>query len=162
MVALFSLRCCVKRVENFWIAMNVAECGNFDDVVLFKKEQNKEGTTYLIQLKHQTRATNIREREFFKFRGDFFLKRYLDTCLFLSEAISTRSLGKSDIIDHLIQNPNVVYVIYTNKDVDSRFEFLEPTESELINVKGRAYKFKFEHLPPDIYSNLSHSGKCIF
>ncbi|KAF2883949.1 hypothetical protein ILUMI_22207 [Ignelater luminosus] len=81
----------------------------------------------------------------------------------MSKAISTSSISKSVIIEHLKKNRNRAYVIYTNRDVITPNDFLEPIESfgDPINVEGRIYKFKFEddylldnNFKPELFEDL--------
>ncbi|KAF2905112.1 hypothetical protein ILUMI_01061 [Ignelater luminosus] len=147
-VALLCLKCCLEDLEHFWIASNVNECGALDDIILFKKERNKKGVTYLIQVKHQDAAKDVVKDQILALDGNFSLKRYLDSCLKLSDTISNQTTKKSDIIDHLRNNPQMVYILFTNKDIAGDFEFLEPNTSgsDLINVNGNVYGFKQEKL----------------
>lgn len=149
---MLSLKCCLEELENFWIATNVNECGALDDIIFFKKEHNKKGITYLIQVKHQDAAKDVVKDQILATNGDFSLKKYLDSCLKLSDTISSQTTKKSDIMDHLRNNPQMVYILFTNRNVAGKFEFLEQntTCSDLINVNGNIYEFKHEKL--DIFT----------
>ncbi|KAF2893544.1 hypothetical protein ILUMI_12632, partial [Ignelater luminosus] len=153
---LLSLRCCLEDMEHFWIASNVNECGAFDDIILFKKEWHKEGITYLLQLKHQDTAKDIVKNQILATSGDFSLSKYLDSCLKLSETISDQTTKKSDIINHLRDNPQMAYILFTNKNVAGEFEFLSVirSSSDLINLNGNIYGFN-----PDKLHDLNDSKK---
>ncbi|KAF2901038.1 hypothetical protein ILUMI_05150 [Ignelater luminosus] len=145
---LLSLKCCLEDLEHFWIASNVNECGAFDDIILFKKEWNKEGITYLLQLKHQDAAKDIVKDQILATSGDFSLSKYLDSCLKLSVTISDQTTKKSDIINHLRDNPQMTYILFTNKNVAGEFEFLSIIRSstDLINFNGNVYGFNHDKI----------------
>lgn len=146
--ALLSLKCCLEDLEHFWISSNVNECGALDDVILFIKEKNKDGVTYLTQLKHQDIPRKITKEQILAAEGNFSLKKYLNSCLDLSDAISNQNSKQSDIIEHLRRNREMVYILFTNRSVAGEFDFLEPAHSccDLINAKGKVYGFKIENL----------------
>ncbi|KAF2905686.1 hypothetical protein ILUMI_00496, partial [Ignelater luminosus] len=165
-VTLLSLKCCLENLEHFWIASNVEECGDFDDIVLFTKQKNKEGINYLIQLKHQDTPKDITRKEILATKGkkyrDFSLKKYLDSCSNLSDAVSAENTKKSEIIDHFKKNPNICFALFTNRSVAPDLEFLEPIKSrcDLININGKIYGFKPEEL--DIFSTKEEFIRKIF
>ncbi|KAF2903364.1 hypothetical protein ILUMI_02820, partial [Ignelater luminosus] len=148
--ALLSLKCCLKNLEQFWIASNMNECGDFDDVVLFKKERKKKGVTYLIQLKHQDTPAQITRKDILegKRHKEFYLIKYLDSCAKLSDTIANQNTQQSEVIDHFKNNPAITYIIFTNRNVAEELEFLDPirSSSDLVNINGNVYKFKLEEL----------------
>lgn len=137
-------------MDHFWIASNVEECGDFDDIVLFKKERKRNGVTYLIQSKHQDNPTQITRKDILegKKSKDFALTKYLGSYLRLTDAINNQSAAKSEFIDHFKNNPGITYIIFTNRDVSEEVEFLEMirSSSDLVNINGNVYKFKLEEL----------------
>lgn len=144
-----SLRCCGNDIENFWIASNVKQFGALDDIILFMKEKNKTGITYLIQLKHNDVAKTLTAEKFLQEKGDFSLRKYLDSCVGISKEVSNGNAKRKSIIRHLQRNPKMVYILFTNRKV-GKISFLQPTSSvsDYINIDGYVCGFNLNELTP--------------
>lgn len=164
--ALVALKCCLEDLDNFWVASNVMQCGNLDDIILFKKERNSQrGVTYLFQLKHEDNPVSISKNEILAPHGKFSLATYSKGYQKLLSAINNNNQNtrKLSITDHLRENSEKIYILFTNRNVAGEFQFLKSIETcpHLINVNGDVYKFRTKVLDTIDSAPFDRKSLCL-
>ncbi|KAF5306570.1 hypothetical protein FQR65_LT07297 [Abscondita terminalis] len=144
-LALLALRC-VKNplIKHAWFASKVTHAGHFNDVIVYVKDKNDICTAYLMQLMHQDYPKNIPEKDFLydtqtqkrktNMSDDFSLYKYQRSYLKIKKKLEEdASLDEDGLIRSLRNAHKIVYVIYTNRSVSKKPDFLNVDCNDVLN-----------------------------
>ncbi|KAF5275120.1 hypothetical protein FQR65_LT16774 [Abscondita terminalis] len=155
--ALLALRCVENpKIKNAWVASNINEAYDFDDVVLYVKDDREVRTAYLMQLKHQNEPKTIRRKEFLydasakkksNMSEDFSLFKHYKSYVNIRERLERGGGGDEDgLINSLRNADEIVYVFFTNRAVAAEFDFLRvgKVDNLLDTYKGGGNVYGFD------------------
>ncbi|KAF2893160.1 hypothetical protein ILUMI_13011 [Ignelater luminosus] len=153
-LALLSLRCINKGIEDFWLLFNAEGVGNFDDVIL-----HIEGKTFLMQLKHQENPKVISQGEFLNARyKEFTLKKYLKDILKLKNDLNSLQTTNTEtsILTKMGNFDDIYFILYTNRFVNETCSFLiEDVNNQQLSRLNTASNYKiFKFDPKELCDKL--------